>query len=99
MGFLILHVLNMLVFDFLIGNSDRHQNNWAVLKSGDNTDFSPLYDNGSSLCSFISDQQAESYMGKDLVRWKSLVDTKSKSLVRRTLNAVSYTHLTLPTIA
>lgn len=25
-------------------------------------------------------------MGKDLVRWKSLVDTKSKSLVRRTLN-------------
>ena len=43
MGFLILHVLNMLVFDFLIGNSDRHQNNWAVLKSGDNTDFSPLY--------------------------------------------------------
>lgn len=45
--------LNMLVFDFLIGNSDRHQNNWAVLKSDNNTDFSPLYDNGSSLCSFI----------------------------------------------
>ena len=88
------HFLNMLVFDFLIGNSDRHQNNWAVLKSGDNTDFSPLYDNGSSLCSFISDQQAESYMGKDLVRWKSLVDTKSKSLVRRTLNdAKRPTHL------
>lgn len=33
-------------------------------------------------------------MGKDLVRWKSLVDTKSKSLVRRTLNdAKRPTHL------
>ena len=35
--------LNMLVFDFLIGNSDRHQNNWAVLKSGDNTHCVHLY--------------------------------------------------------
>lgn len=86
--------LNMLIFDFLIGNSDRHQNNWAVIKTGDNTAFSPLYDNGSSLCSFISDQQAEAYLGNDLVRWKSLVDTKSKSLVRRTLNdAKRPTHL------
>lgn len=78
--------LNMLLFDYLIGNSDRHQSNWAVIKSKTGTRFSPLYDNGSSLCSFISDEQAVTYLGKDQTRWKSLVDTKSKSLIRRTMN-------------
>ena len=88
--------LNMLLFDFLIGNSDRHQSNWAVICSETGTRFSPLYDNGSSLCSYISDKQAETYLGKDLLRWKSLVDTKSKSLIRRTTNDLQRpTHLAM----
>lgn len=78
--------LHMLMFDFLIGNSDRHQSNWAVLYDNGQYSFSPLYDNGSSLCAFISDEQVESYLGKDRIRWHSLVDTKSKSLIRRTVN-------------
>lgn len=49
--------LNMLIFDFIIGNSDRHQSNWAVLHDNGTSSFSPLYDNGSSLCAFISDEQ------------------------------------------
>lgn len=71
-----------------------YQSNWAVIRTDKGTEFSPLYDNGSSLCSYISDEQAKTYLGNDLLRWKSLVDTKSKSLIRRTKNDLKRpTHL------
>ena len=47
----------MLLFDLLIGNGDRHQDNWAILFSLNGlfalepefiSTISPLYDNGSS---------------------------------------------------
>lgn len=71
----------MLMFDYLIGNSDRHQNNWAILIKNDKMEWSPLYDNSSSLCSYISEDKIADYFGKDKNRWNSLVDTKSKSLI------------------
>lgn len=75
-------LLNMLIFDFLIGNSDRHQNNWAVINKGNGLyEFSPLYDNSSSLCCYILEENLESYLG-DLRRFKSIIRTKSKSIVR-----------------
>lgn len=76
-------LLKMLVFDFLIGNSDRHQNNWALISAGDGKyRFSPLYDNSSSLCCYILEDKIPSYLGKDLNRLKSIVTTKSLSIVR-----------------
>lgn len=45
----------LILFDALIGNSDRHQNNWGITSTRDNElgknvlEFSPLYDNGTSL--------------------------------------------------
>ncbi len=74
--------LKMLIFDYLIGNSDRHQNNWAILLEENQMTWSPLYDNSSSLCAYISEDQVENYLGRDKNRWKALVDTKSKSLLR-----------------
>ena len=81
--------IEMMLFDFLIGNADRHQSNWALLLNFDPDDSScvqvrrcPLYDNGSSLCSYVNKGQVEEYLGKDLNRFKSLVDTKSKSIIR-----------------
>jgi len=76
-------LLKMLVFDFLIGNSDRHQNNWAVINEGNGVyKFSPLYDNSSSLCCYILDIYLESYLGADLRKLDSVVRTKSRSIVR-----------------
>ena len=74
--------LKMLMFDYLIGNSDRHQNNWAILIENDKKQWCPLYDNSSSLCAYIPEERIADYFGKDKNRWKSLVDTKSKSLLR-----------------
>ena len=79
-------LMKMLMFDYLIGNSDRHQNNWAILIENDKKKWSPLYDNSSSLCAYVSEEKIESYFGKDKNRWRSLIDTKSKSLFRCTEN-------------
>ena len=84
----------MLVFDYLIGNSDRHQNNWAILIEDDKMEWSPLYDNSSSLCAYIPEEQITGYFGKDKNRWNSLVDTKSRSLLRcREFDEKRPTHL------
>jgi hypothetical protein len=44
--------VNMFIFDALIGNTDRHQNNWALLYSNDEIKQikgAPYFDNGTSM--------------------------------------------------
>jgi hypothetical protein len=79
--------VEMVAFDALIGNSDRHHSNWALLVSFTKPNelfvrFSPLYDNGSSLCCYINESSIDSFLGKDTQRLLSLVTTKSKSRIR-----------------
>lgn len=59
--------------------------NWAIIKKENEQIFSPLYDNSSSLCAYLSESQISGYLGNDRLRWRSLVETKSKSLIRRTI--------------
>lgn len=47
-----LRVDQMIVVDFLIANSDRHTNNFGLIRNADNlkfVDIAPIYDNGNSL--------------------------------------------------
>lgn len=74
--------LPVCIFDFLIGNTDRHQSNWAIIKKDKKVRLSPLYDNSSSLCAYIAEPKINQYLGNDLMLWKSLIDTKSKSIIR-----------------
>lgn len=78
----------IVIFDFIIGNSDRHSSNWAIIKnkSGNET-LAPLYDNGSSLCALICEDDIDSYLGNDKMRFHSLVDSKSRTLVRIDANS------------
>jgi hypothetical protein len=88
--------LKMLIFDYLIGNTDRHQSNWAVIMENSKMRWSPLYDNSSSLCAYVLENQIESYFGKDTNKWRSLVDTKSKSMLCCTVyDEKRPTHLTV----
>lgn len=74
--------LDIPIFDFLIGNTDRHHSNWAVLQRGKSFKLCPLYDNGSSLCCYIRESQLENYLGNDRLRFRALVDSRSRSRIR-----------------
>lgn len=75
--------IEVLLFDFMIGNTDRHQSNWALLKD-ENGQYRPcpLYDNGSSLCSYVEEEQIERLFSKDTWPMRRLTDTKSCSRIR-----------------
>ena len=81
--------IEMMLFDYLIGNADRHQSNWALLlklsvhkKVTIQLSQCPLYDNGSSLCCYVNETQLSKYETKDSRAFEALVDTKSRSLIR-----------------
>ena len=81
------YLVDMMFFDYLIGNSDRHQNNWAFLKvtAPENIHsrrLCPLYDNGSSLCCYVDDNEIKELLGNDRLRIEALINTKSRSLIR-----------------
>ncbi|NMF06567.1 HipA domain-containing protein [Clostridium beijerinckii] len=74
--------LKIVIFDFLIGNSDRHDRNWAVLRKDRDVILSPVYDNASSLCAYENESTLERCLGKDQNKFKALVDSKSRTLIR-----------------
>lgn len=80
--------LEMMLFDYLIGNTDRHQSNWGLLlkvstdKKRIRLRRCPLYDNGSSLCCYVNESQLAAYARRDTKRFDALVDSKSKSMIR-----------------
>ena len=83
--------IEMMLFDYVIGNSDRHQSNWAIIANfilddnkikGVRIRTSPLYDNGSSLCSYVYSDIIDRFFSADSVRFNALVGSKSRSLIR-----------------
>ena len=88
-------IFEMIIFDCLIGNTDRHHSNWGYLfeffeeKSTKSDGFlitptdyhlAPLYDNGSSLCSRIDNKDTDLII-KDKMRFEALVAGQSKSCI------------------
>ena len=85
-------IAKILLFDALIGNSDRHHSNWGITETKgflsvekgvfpvNAMTLSPLYDNGSSLCSYINENDIEKIL-KDKMRYESIINTKSKSAI------------------
>lgn len=81
-------ISKILLFDALIGNSDRHHSNWGITETKgflsvekgvfpvNAMTLSPLYDNGSSLCSYINESDIETIL-KDKIRYESIINTKS----------------------
>ena len=74
--------LKIVIFDCLIGNSDRHHCNWGIIvdKATHNTRVAPMYDNGSSLACYVRLQDVNNYF-QDNNRFRALVNSKSQSRI------------------
>ncbi|MCL2386891.1 MAG: HipA domain-containing protein [Defluviitaleaceae bacterium] len=53
---------DMFVVDALIGNADRHLDNWGLLRKNNKLQFAPIYDCGSSLSATKHDGRMEELM-------------------------------------
>lgn len=54
--------LKIMVFDALVGETDRHEENWGIIKKNGKYKISPLYDNGCNLLrEFKNEQLATQY--------------------------------------
>jgi len=62
--------LRLVSFDALIGNMDRHTENWGLLVDSTNvTSMAPVFDNGSSLGNIIKNEQIADYNGERLEKF------------------------------
>ncbi len=48
----------IMVFDALIGEQDRHEDNWGILNDNGELRISPLYDNGDSLARDLANEES-----------------------------------------
>lgn len=54
--------LKIMVFDALVGEQDRHEENWGITRKNRKYKLSPLYDNGCNLLrEFYKKENAEKY--------------------------------------
>lgn len=54
-----IHLDNMIVFDYIINNTDRHLKNFGFLAKEDKIKFAPIYDNGLALGSHLDNEEIE----------------------------------------
>ena len=85
--------LKIMVFDALVGEQDRHEENWGIIKEKGVYKLSPLYDNGCNLLrDFYNDDNAQKYYSgvKDFDTYIA----RSKSLIRKN-DGSKYKHFEL----
>jgi hypothetical protein len=91
----------MLVFDCLIGNNDRHDENWGICYLFNNSEsnvqhrFSPFYDNASCLIRELSDQEIESKWNTDEKILKYVENGKPPNLYWNNEDKTRYNHFEL----
>lgn len=86
--------IKIMIFDALVGEQDRHEENWGIKTIGDKYKMSPLYDNGCNLLrEFKNSNFAEQYYSgkKD---FDSYIE-RSKTIIYKEDNKTKYKHFEL----
>lgn len=86
--------IRLMVFDTLVGETDRHEENWGIKTTESGYEFSPLYDNGCSLLrEFRNEKNAIQYYNgtKDFNAYIN----KSKTYIYKEDNIHRFKHFEL----
>lgn len=86
--------IKIMIFDALVGEQDRHEENWGIRKIDGKFELSPLYDNGDSLlANFKDDNFAQKYYNgtRD---FESYIN-KSKTIIYKENSQKRYKHFEL----
>lgn len=86
--------IKIMIFDALIGEQDRHEENWGITEKNGKSYISPLYDNGDSLLrEFKNIENARKYY--DHIKDFDKYINKSKTLIYKENNKDKYKHFEL----
>lgn len=81
-GLSINYLYRMLLFDAVIGNFDRHLNNFDVIYNGETGEVknAPIFDNGASLLAYVPDNELRVYNSIGPDKAKPFKDTHVKQM-------------------
>lgn len=86
--------IKIMIFDALVGEQDRHEENWGIERIGESYRISPLYDNGCNLLrEFKSEEYAKNYY--DNIKDFDAFINKSKTYIYKEDNKKKYKHFEL----
>lgn len=86
--------VKIMIFDALIGEQDRHEENWGITERNGNSYISPLYDNGDSLLrEFKNVTNAKKYY--DGIKDFDAYILKSKTIIYKENHMNKYKHFEL----
>ena len=86
--------IEIMVFDALVGEQDRHEENWGIRKIDGKFELSPLYDNGDSLLANFKDVDFAQKYYSGIRDFDSYIK-KSKTLIYKDNTQKRYKHFEL----
>ena len=86
--------IKIMIFDALVGEQDRHEENWGIQKREDKYILSPLYDNGCNLLRNFKDESYANDYYNGIKNFNSYI-YKSKTIIYKEDNKKQYKHFEL----
>lgn len=86
--------LKILIFDALIGNTDRHQDNWGFIGVNEThaVHLAPAFDNSTSLASELVEEKLSGYLAQNEVKLRQYI-SKGKAHIRWSADGVNLIRL------
>ena len=86
--------IRLMIFDALIGEQDRHEENWGIEKINGKYYFSPFYDNGCSLLRNFKDETYAKFYYDGVKNFDAYINN-SKTIIYKEDNKSKYKHFEL----
>ena len=88
------HFLGIMVFDALIGETDRHEENWGLIKENNLYRLSPIYDSGCNLLRELKNKENARKIYDGIIDFDNYI-LKSKTCIYKENLKTKYKHFEL----